>query len=421
MRQYTIRHEVGLLVVFTLLVLSIKIQTVSAQQSYNNRSGYACTGLPRCETYGFYRTQGSQSLESVARLFNSSAAGIANVSDMDPAKIASLLSDSTPLYIPLSCGCVNGIYQAPTSNVVDTGETMYIISNKSYQGMTTYEAMMIANPTVVPEDLRVGQVLKIPLRCACPTTAQQRNGSSILLTYVVFPDETLNIISGRFSITVEELQAANVGIVPEALLAFTTLVIPLPSLIPLSSVPLPDPQPPPPVSPSPAPTLATVVISKDPSNTPLYVGVAVGAVGIALAAIMACLLCATLSRHRKTNRGKSDNTSSVVKPSSRGLDSNGTTDSSFILNMSDVVGSDKPIKFSYEEVLAATNHFSEDHKIGGSVFMGKLNGSYVAIKQMKGNMSNELKILSQIHHGNVVCLHQLLLSNGYRGLSFFVL
>lgn len=405
MCRYASRHEVRLLLVSTLLMLSVEIQTANAQQSYNNRSGYACTGRPTCETYALYRTQGSQSLQSIATLFNTTAAEIANASDINPANSTNLLSDLTPLYIPLSCGCAGGIYQAPTSNVVEAGETMYIISNKTYQGLTTDEAIAAANPTVVPTEMQPGQVLKIPLRCACPSTAQRGNNSTLLLTYAIFPDEILDVIGSRFGLTASELQFANNVTDPTSLLAFTTLLIPLVSLTPLSSILFPSPQPPPAISPSlaPAPTLATPVVSKDPSNTPLYIGVAVGAVGMAMAAIMACVLCATVRRHKRTtnNRGELDETSSVVKPPAVGLD---TTNSSFVLSMSDVVGSDKPVKFSYEELLAATNRFSEDHKIQGSVYMGKLNGLFVAIKQMKGNMSNELKILSQVHHGNVVRL-----------------
>jgi len=136
----------------------------------------------------------------------------------------------------------------------------------------------------------------------------------------------------------------------------------------------------------------------------------VGAAGVVLALIMACLLCTTIARYRKIIREQDDADQSakrsLMKPSITSSNGDMNTGSSgipdFLVGMTDVVGSDKPAKFSYEELLTATNHFSDENRIQGSVFLGKLNGSFVAIKQMKGNMSDELKILSQVHHGNVV-------------------
>ena len=401
-------REVRLLLICTLLLISaFEIQTASAQQQYNSTGGYACTGASRtCQTYAFYRTQGSQSTpESLALLFNTSAEGIANASGIAPANLTSPLADLTPLYIPLSCGCENGTYQAPTSHQIVSGDTLYVIANSTYEGLTTYQAIQAANPSVNMLNLPINQVLKIPLRCACPSTAQRGNGSSILLSYIIFPQETLYLIGNRFNVSVQDLEAANSVTDPATVTAFSTLLIPLATLTPLTSSGF-APPPPPPIAPGPSLAPSAPVISpKDPSKWPLYVGIAVGAFGLSVAAVLACLLCATI-RHYQRIIGDFDD--DAVKPSVIGFDTrNGTTanNSGYIFGMSQVIGSDKPTKFSYEELLTATNHFSDANRIQGSVFMGKLRGSFVAIKQMKGNMANELKILSQVHHGNVVCSH----------------
>jgi hypothetical protein len=292
---------------------------------------------------------------------------------------------------------------------------MYLIANGTFEGLTTYEAIEAANPTVVANNMTIGAVLKIPLRCACPSTAQRRNGSRILLSYVIYPLETLYLIGQKFNTSVQELEDANNVTDPSLLQAFSTLLVPLVTLTPLSS--FAPPPAPPTASPAPAPsTPAAVISSKDPSKWPLYVGIAVGAVGLALAAVLACLLCMTVRHYRRIlDDLDNDASKSLIKPSVIDIDSsaaNGTANNSgFIAGMSAVMGSDKPMKFSYEELLDATNHFSDANRIQGSVFMGKLKGSFVAIKQMKGNMSNELKILSQVHQGNVVssqyCLSQI--------------
>lgn len=397
-----------------LLLLAVAFShPASAQQQYNNVSGYACTrgAATSCQSYAFYRTQGSEStLASIATLFNTSSSGIANVSGIDPGQTTPF-PDQTLMYIPLACHCANGTYQASTSHVVAQSETMFIIANSTYEGLTTYQAIEAANPTVNATAMEVGQLLKIPLRCACPSTAQREGGSQLLLSYAIFSGETLSLISGRFNVSVADIEAANNITDPSTLLAFSTLLIPLPALVPLNSSTL-APPPPPPNAPAPTPSPASSTTrAKDPSNTPLYIGIAVGAAGLALAAILACLLCATIARYKKIIREKDDDQSSkrsLMKPSISSSNGDRNTGSSetpgFLVGMTDVLGSDKPAKFSYEELLTATNHFSDENRIQGSVFLGKLNGSFVAIKQMKGSMTDELKILSQVHHGNVVRL-----------------
>lgn len=392
--------------VISMLLLAVAFSLpASAQQQYNNVSGYACTGAASsCQSYAFYRTQGGVStLASIASIFNTSAAGIANASGIDPTQTTPF-ADQTLIYVPLACSCANGTYHAPTRHTVAPSETMFIIANSTYQGLTTYQAIQAANPAVNVTAMEIGQVLNIPLRCACPSTAQRRAGARILLSYSIFPLETLSLISGRFNVSVAELEAAN-NVTDPSLLAFTTLLIPLPTLIPLNSSSLSPPPPPPLATPAPAPSTPILTSSKDPSNTPLYIGVAVGAAGLAVALILACVLCATIRRYKKIIRDKEDADlsarGSLMKPS---ITTNGsdTTGASFLVGITDVMGSDKPAKFSYEDLLTATNHFSDENRLQGSVFLGKLNGSFVAIKQMKGNMSDELKILSQVHHGNVV-------------------
>ncbi len=98
----------------------------------------------------------------------------------------------------------------------------------------------------------------------------------------------------------------------------------------------------------------------------------------------------------------------TVKNISATKDSGGDGDSTeynalLAEKVSDVVGSDKPMVFSYEELQEATMNFSDAKRIRGSVFLGKLRGMLVAIKQMKGNnMAQELKILTKVHHSNLV-------------------
>lgn len=73
------------------------------------------------------------------------------------------------------------------------------------------------------------------------------------------------------------------------------------------------------------------------------------------------------------------------------------------------------IKYSFEELQAATNNFQEEHKLGeggfGSVYKGKLHHTTVAIKVLKREglqgqqeFQREVELLSRIHHPHMVML-----------------
>lgn len=98
--------------------------------------------------------------------------------------------------------------------------------------------MEIANPTLVPTNLQIGQVIQVPIFCACPTTLQANNyGTNILLTYVVEQGDTLVRISNYFNITLAELcQANKLQLNFTGLVAYTTLLVPLQELPALSSI-----------------------------------------------------------------------------------------------------------------------------------------------------------------------------------------
>ncbi|XP_057851660.2 serine/threonine receptor-like kinase NFP [Cryptomeria japonica] len=64
----------------------------------------------------------------------------------------------------------------------------------------------------------------------------------------------------------------------------------------------------------------------------------------------------------------------------------------------------KPILYSPEVVKEATQGFSPKSHIAGSVYRGIINGRDVVIKQMKENVSHEMKSLQKVEHDNLVKL-----------------
>ncbi|CAK9206525.1 unnamed protein product [Sphagnum troendelagicum] len=428
-----------LLLLFSLLNLALMMMMhgAGAQQAYNDVNGYTCSSTAlqsqSCTSYTLYRTQSSkETLTSVSTLFNTSASVITTSSSLKVTSNDTSLPSGTPLYIPLACNCVHRrsyqgnesrtTYEATVSWHIVRGNTFWIIANDYYAGLTTYQAIEAANPTQVPTDLHIHSYSTIPLRCACPSATQLRI-AKFLLSFVLVPAETsLAVVSSYFNISVADLEAANQVNASTTLQPFSTLLVPLLKLPPLSSIPFvhapssfPGSASPKsaagfPSSPSPS--------SASSSNKNLYIGVGIGiGLGFFLASMLGICLLLVCSRKKKkmkkTDPGyvaKYNLGFETVKNISATKDSGGDGDSTeynalLAEKVSDVVGTDKPMVFSYEELREATMNFSDAKRIRGSVFLGKLRGMLVAIKQMKGNnMAQELKILTKVHHSNLVRL-----------------
>ncbi|NLP13649.1 MAG: LysM peptidoglycan-binding domain-containing protein [Clostridium sp.] len=98
------------------------------------------------------------------------------------------------------------------------GDTLYLIAQRFN---TTVQAILAANPSIVPERLYIGQVICVPqAQTTCPV------GST---TYVIRSGDTLAAIARRFNTTVQALLAANPGIVPERLYIGQVICVPQPA------------------------------------------------------------------------------------------------------------------------------------------------------------------------------------------------
>ncbi|KAG0597993.1 hypothetical protein M758_12G036200 [Ceratodon purpureus] len=367
--------EFGLLRIAALLILlSLAVHPASAQQQNLNANFYSCELAGRCQSYAFFRTKGNEStLTSIATLLNASATEIATANGIDVALTGRYFTgDESLLYIPLACDCYNGTLQAPiSSKAVQTGDTMYIIARNNFEGLTNYQAIMAANPSADPYKLGIGYVLLIPLMCACPTIAQQAGGTRFLLSYPIWPNETLSFISSRFNISVQELQLANNLTDPVALNAFSALVIPLPALVPM-------------------PAARFVPGHSEGHSRSKSVGLIAGLCAIIGAAIVAGLLLVCIwkrvSYYKKLEQ----------------------------LSHLDTEGASRA--FTYKELQRCTKNFSPSELLSsgafGDVYRGMLpSGVLVAVKRIKEDKEQgeesflaEATSLRQIRHRNLLQL-----------------
>ncbi len=415
-----------------LLLFLMMMHGACAQQAASSNSSniYTCTSLRQfCSTSILYRTQSSdENLTYVSTLFNTRASIIANASGLSnlTSSTAAPVAYATPFYIPVNCSCQNRTnaltYETLVNRTIKSGDTFSIVANE-YEGLTTYQAIEAANRNLQATDLQINKSFSVPLNCACPSSRQHKHGDKLILSFVNFPFETFSVVRSYFNLTPDQLAAANDlnASTESTIKAFTTILVPLVNLPPLSSINFIS-QSAPASAPSPAPNVSNSGNgSSSSSNKKLYVGIGIGiGAGLIFALLVAAgIICVLLVCHRSKQQGtghgygqESSNLETgsiltndegtptkVLYAGAAGSDGVGAVGSAALL---DVVGSDKLQVFSYEELREATEDFSDTHWIQGSVFLGNLRGELVAIKLTKGNMTQELKILTQVNHANLV-------------------
>jgi hypothetical protein len=386
----------GTQVSLLFLLLLLMLQGSNAQQAYNSVNGYTCTAAESqgCTSYTLYRTQSSkEDLTTVSALFNRPTSIIAGISGLNVT--TGSLPVGTPLYIPLACNCVQNSYQGNVSRTyqaivswqIVSGNTFSKIANNTYAGLTTYQAIEAANPTLVPTDLQIGNQVAIPLRCACPSATQ--NGTKILLSFVVFPNENFSIVSSYFNVSQTDLGIANEITVSTLLQPFSTLLIPLVNLPPLSSIKFISQNPP-----------STSFPSSKLKKRTLVLLVLITIVLISVGSSLGVLF--------------------FKKKLWRQLHLVDVSRNIAQYSFDDLEGLSKgPHKFSYKELKIATNSFNQQHLLGrggfGSVYKGTLRDTgaitMIAVKKIDQNSKQggreffaEVSIISRIKHRNLVQL-----------------
>lgn len=95
-------------------------------------------------------------------------------------------------------------------------------------GLTTCQAIKRENPYTV-ETLGVGVKVKVPLRCACPTSNQTASGFKYLLAYITTSGENISTIADLFGADKQSILDANELSEDSIICPFTPLVVPLKS------------------------------------------------------------------------------------------------------------------------------------------------------------------------------------------------
>ncbi|KAK9292392.1 hypothetical protein L1049_020359 [Liquidambar formosana] len=199
---------------------------------YPTTQGYLCNGPQKsCKSFVAFRSNPPyDSPLTIAYLLGSEASNIAAINNIS-------VSDNIPtgklVIVPTSCSCSGDFYQHKipyTISSVDNSvsKTYFTIANYTYQGLTTCQALMNQNVDS-GRNLKVGSQLMIPMRCACPSTNQTVNGITSLLTYVVTWDDSVPSIGEIYGVSEQSILEANQLTPTSIIFPFTPLLVPLKS------------------------------------------------------------------------------------------------------------------------------------------------------------------------------------------------
>lgn len=385
-----------LLIIFMLI--SFPIARLYAQQNYSGNSItkcdnkddtgpspaflYTCNGRKlSCKAFMIFKAQ-----TPYGTVFN-----ISNLTSSDPAELARInnitnfsevLQPGQEVIVPVNCSCSGQYYQANTSFIIPTIHDTYLsIAYNMYEGLTTCDILKRDN-NYSGLSLDRGLRLKIPLRCACPTSDQTRNGTKFLLTYLVSWGDYVYDISKRFNASMGSVFYAN-GFTENDPVIYPNTTI----LVPLSTEPSSNQTkihyPPPPYLPPSIP----IVKFNNQSSKQFHVWTGIG---ISLLLMLFFVVCVMLL-HNKQKR--------VAAQSIR----KGKLTEEILLSIANI---DQGLKFyKYEDLNMASDSFSSRNKIGDSVYFGTLDGERVAIKKMSKNVQKEVKLLKKINHFNLISLN----------------
>ncbi|KAJ8772526.1 hypothetical protein K2173_027703 [Erythroxylum novogranatense] len=379
-----------------LLVVSFLIFACKGQQNYsglsaldckaNDETGpssaflYTCNAEQSCKAFLIFKSQASRkSVSDISALTSANYRELARINDVQTVSVFPLNQE---VIIPVTCTCSGRYYHASTTFPVSVTEgTYYQIATEAYEGLTTCASLLRENPDG-EYNLYPGMKLQVPLRCACPTKNQVFDGTKYLLTLPLSSDDEIADIAQRFKTTKESLLEANgLGENPD-LHPDTTILVPLPN----------------------SPMSLNTSISAHKSKRKLLEIVALAA-GCSFLVVSIFLAVVLVRRKRRKDNSRDS------RPRRKWF--------SLEDIRVEIASFEKGLKvFEIEQVKKATDNFSPERTIKGSVYSGEFGGEIFAIKRMSKNVSKQVKILKRINHFNLIKLHGLCQYGGCYYLVF---
>ncbi|KAK4283443.1 hypothetical protein QN277_000393 [Acacia crassicarpa] len=343
---------------------------IAAQSTTNSGTNFSCPvdSPPSCETYVSYHAQSPNylSLVNISDVFGISPLSMArasNLSDEDSKLIPGQL-----LLVPVTCGCARNRSFANITYEIKAGDTFDLVSNAAFENLTNWHLAEEFNPNQNPYLLMPGTKVVFPLFCRCPSRSHLAKGIKFLITYVWRPCDNVSVISTQFN-------ASEMDIMTENKYQNFTSTANLPIFIPVSQ--LPD-------------VSRFYSSPKRKGNNHcllVIVGIILGCTLLTVLITMSLVYVYCL-RKKKISLKKSASFLETADKLLSGV-------SGFV---------SKPTMYEFSVIMEATMNLNQQCRIGGSVYKAKIDGQVLAVKEVKEDVMEELKILQKVNHANLVKL-----------------
>ncbi|XP_047342642.1 lysM domain receptor-like kinase 3 [Impatiens glandulifera] len=327
------------------------------------------------------------------------------------------------VFIRKNCSCsplLNKYLTNTTYTVRQNGGSLHDIMIDAYEGLA-----FLPNYT---RAARAGAIVSLKLFCGCSSGLW-----NYLMSYVMGENDSIESLASRFGVSMASIESVNGIVNSDNVTVGSLYYIPLNSVPGEPSYPTESVVPPAPASvlAPPVDDVAEKQAKKSESHIPY--GWILGCLGVGLAVIvvLALLLCICMRSsicfgEDRRNLSNSPNgnvshkfhillgTSFCCKSSVEVKQASGEPSNRHINVpkgvMNDVFDMEKPLVFTYEEIMSSTDGFSDSNLLGhgtyGSVYYGVLRKKEAAIKKMTVTKSKEfvaeLKVLCKVHHANLV-------------------
>lgn len=343
---------------------------IAAQSPMKTGTNFSCPAdsLNPCETYVVYSAQSPNllSLVNISDVFGVSPLSIARASNIRAED--SKLTPGQLLLVPITCGCTGNRSFANITYEIRPGDNYYIVSTTSFENLTNWHVVQDLNPNLHPNVLPIGVKVIFPLFCRCPSKNHLAKGIKFLITYVWQPSDNVSLVSAKFN-------ASEMDIMTENKYQNFKSADHLPVLIPVSRMP----------------SLSQPYSSQKREGTNhlllVIIGIILGCT-LLIAVITMSLVYVYCQRKKKKSLKKS---ASFLETADK-----------LLSGVSGYVS--KPTMYEFNVIMEATMDLDQQCRIGGSVYKAKIDGQVLAVKKVKEDVTEELKILKKLNHCNLVKL-----------------
>ncbi|KAK7335908.1 hypothetical protein VNO80_28037 [Phaseolus coccineus] len=389
-----------------LLLLHIILLRLCCTSSYPTPTN--CTDTSRvCTSFLAFKPKPNQTLPVIQSMF-----------DVLPGEITVEDIGWNYLFIRKNCSCDAGMKKFvsnTTLTVKSNGGFVYDLVKEAYDGLALL-------PNTTHWARKDHGVIPLNLFCSCSSGLW-----NYLMSYIIRDGDSVESLASRFGVSMDSIETVN-GIDNPGSFTVGSLYY-----IPLNSVPgelyhLKND-----TSPVPVPSPSVDEISADQINHKDRVPHEwiVGGFGVGLALIiLSIIVCVSLRspnclvearNNAKNSAGKISNKFYVFgnpklfcgcgKPVDQKQTDGETSNHQITVTKAsslvpDMLDMDRPVLFSYDEIFASTDGFSDSNLLGGCVYYGLLRDQEVAIKRITATKTkefmSEIKVLCKVHHANLV-------------------